>query len=380
MKAALFLFSLVSLFYLARSACPSLPSTLPTSAQLANITELPSPFKFFDGTALNSTSDWDCKKGELATLTKFYEYGDYPPAPDTVKGTVSGSTLNIAIASGSNKATLTATLSLPSGSGPFPAFINAGGLPATFTSRGFALVTLTLPNIAADSNSKTGTFWSVYPKANTGVLLAWAWGYHRVIDVLLDGAVPQIDGKRVAVIGHSRYGKAALAAAAFDSRVTLGVPMSSGLSGVGPYRFFYEQNGDAEHLSNAYGYAPWWYTPNLAQFQNSVGHLPFDQHDVVALVAPRSILITEGLQDYWTNPEGTSVVFSASQIIFKWLGVESNIGINFRNGDHGPTSDDWNAILDFADWKLQGKTVTRNFTNAYFPAQTYAYSWGNPPK
>jgi hypothetical protein len=74
----------------------------------------------------------------------------------------------------------------------------------------------------------------------TGVITAWAWGFHRVLDALILVA-PEIDLERVGVTGCSRYGKAALAAGIFDERITLTLPMSSGAEGVAPWRFFFEQ-------------------------------------------------------------------------------------------------------------------------------------------
>jgi len=370
-----FVFLIPSLY----AACPALPNPYPANPQLPNITELPNPFKFYNGANVVSKDDWPCRRQQLVDLTQHYEYGTYPPHPDSVKGTYSGGDLTVFITVGFTTTAFSVPVTLPRGNGPFPAFIYAGSLPLDFPNHGYATLNINLLNIAADSNAKSGSFWTLYPRSNTGVLLAWAWGYHRVLDVLSAGVViPQIDGKRVAVAGHSKYGKSALIAAAYDGRVALSVPMSSGTAGVGPFRFIYEDRGPVEKLSNAYNNYPYWYSSNLGQFTSSPGHLPFDQHSLIALVAPRPIIITEGTEDYWTNPEGTSVAFSAARIVYQWLGAANNIGINFRTGTHAPTSADWSAVLEFADWKLLGRYTNRNFNNTVYPAQSYAYPWSAP--
>ena len=82
----------------------------------------------------------------------------------------------------------------------------------------------------------------------SGVLTAWAWGFHRVLDGI-ELKVPEIDAKKSGVTGCSRLGKAALAAGLFDTRIAVTMPMCSGVQGAGPYR--YSLSGQGENLENA---------------------------------------------------------------------------------------------------------------------------------
>ena len=179
-----------------------------------------------------------------------------------------------------------------------------------------AVLALKTNDIATDTQPSTGAFPTLYPGSDTGMLMAWAWAMQRVLDAAAE--VPSLDATRFAVNGFSRWGKAALLAGAFDERIALTVPSSSGLSGVGQYRYFYEDSADPkkanEKIGNALNYAPHWFTPRFREFEHQVQRLPFDQHEVMALVAPRPLFMTVSNFDYWNNPRGSARNLPATQI------------------------------------------------------------------
>jgi hypothetical protein len=193
-----------------------------------------------------------------------------------------------------------------------------------YVNAGVAVVTFTPGNVAADSNTKSGAFWSLYngrdigmsslpdidvlltPHATLGVLTAWAWGAHRIIDAIAL-QVPQIDITKVGVTGCSRYGKAALAAGLFDERVLLSMPMSGGIQGPGPYRYW-GLSGQGENLENSKSGAPWWTNSVLGGFVNQHERLPFDSHTIAAAIAPRGLIMDQGQSDPYVNSRGTAVV------------------------------------------------------------------------
>ncbi len=363
------------------AACPALPGSLPAPGALPAISSLPDPFAFWDGTRLTTSNDWACRRAQLAELAQFYEYGHLPPAPTSVTGTRNGSTLTVTVQANGRTASFNATLSLPSGSGPFPAFILLNPLAASATSRGYAEVRIDPNSIAGDSTAKTGAFWNLYNGSNvdTGVLMAWAWGVHRTLDALT--AVPQIDRTKVGVSGYSRYGKAALVAGAFDERIAMTVPGSGGTAGMGNYRFFSSTGSNNETLEDILG-AAYWFTPRFAQFRNQSTRLPFDQHAVAALVAPRLLLTTNGTEgsDIRTNPIGTSYTYRGAQMVYQYIGARDRIGIAYRPGGHQIDILDYNAIMDFADKYLRGLPISRTFDNVPYPAPTPAQiPWTIPP-
>jgi hypothetical protein len=383
MKYLFFVLPLVT--SLCKAVCPALPNPLPSGTNLPAIQHLPDPFSFFDGTRSNSTTDWACRRAELLTLIQQYLYGFYPDhSKETVSAVRSGNTVRTTVTAAGRTSTFSFTLTLPSGisTSPLPVVINNGGVDKNvFLGQGIALASFNPPDVAADSTSKTGAFWSLYAGQNIGVITAWAWGFHRVLDALILVA-PEIDLERVGVTGCSRYGKAALAAGIFDERITLTLPMSSGAEGVAPWRFFFEQGGANEKIENIYGVYPYWTTSRLSQFVSDAHRLPFDAHLQAALVAPRALIWDEGTTDYWTNPQGeASVTFPATQAVYNFLGVRDNVGVAIRDSWHCDISGYAN-IQPFMLKVFFGQATSRNYSDiSPYPAYPSAYPWiNNVPK
>src|SRR5207244_5720513 len=149
-----------------------------------------------------------------------------------------------------------------------------------------------------------------------GTIAAWAWGIHRAVDFLV--TVPELDKTRIAVVGHSRLGKTAIVAAAFDDRIALAWPHQAGCGGTAPSRC---HNPKAETVKRINTSFPHWFCDNFKRFNEDPARLPFDQNCLVALCAPRPVLFTCAVKDQWANPAGQFDVLKAAEPAYQLLGA-----------------------------------------------------------
>lgn len=230
-----------------------------------------------------------------------------------------------------------------------------------------------------------------------GALTAWAWGVHRVLDGI-EKVVPEIDPKRTATCGCSRLGKAALAAGLFDTRILVTVPMSSGIQGLGPYRYW-QLSGQGENLENSKQGAPWWTCNVISGFLNNSERLPYDSHLIAAAIAPRYLVADEGQSDPYVNARGTgSIVYPAAREVYKFLGVADRIGMAIRTGGHCDNSGQYvnqllfgpsifrslkltsysGNIMPFLQKVFSNVTTSRDYNNlSPWTATTTAYPWAS---
>lgn len=152
--------------------CPPTPSPLPSAAAFPSVKTMPDPFLYLDmKTRVQNATEWvQCRQPEILKLLQEYQYGYYPDrGAETVTASRSGSKLDVTVAVGAKSATISATLKLPSGSGPFPVIIAIGGFSDdTYLKAGIAVATFDYSRVAADSNSKTGSFWTLYNGRDIG--------------------------------------------------------------------------------------------------------------------------------------------------------------------------------------------------------------------
>ena len=208
---------------------------------------------------------------------------------------------------------------------------------------------------------------------DTATIAAWAWGFSRMLDVVK--TIPEIDGKRVSTVGHSRNGKTALLAAAMDERFAMAIPSQAGSGGTGPSRVAAplaapQANGrpTAETIAVINKSFPHWFCENFKGFVENPAKLPFDQHCLIALCAPRPVLLSNAEGDAWANPEGQFSLIAAAAPAYALFGeapkfpatrpaiselLNERIGYYIRPGKHSMTTADWAVWLDYADHWLK---------------------------
>jgi len=337
---------------------------------------MPDPLRFGDGTRVATPSDWDRRRLEMEALVLRLEYGHPPPPPGNVESTrVSESAMDGCsvrhrhdqLRFGPDHALRLELHSYLPGDrcGPFPVLVRIGlgdEMAPEITRRGYALVAFDHRELGPEAEGRrvVGPAQQAYPEHDWASITVWAWGASRVADHLATcgWAHPQ----QLMVTGHSRTGKAALLAGALDERFAMVIPNGSGAGGAGAFRIMGEGSETLELITRAERWAGWFH-PDFRRFAGHESHLPFDQHFLRALVAPRLVLTTDAHGDAWANPLGTRAGFHAAQPVFDFLGVSDHNAMHFRPGDHDQLLEDFRVLLDYADWHFRGEALRHSRTS-----------------
>lgn len=339
--------------------------TLPDAASLPTIEKLPDPFAKLDGTRMTKKSEWHCRRQELRSQAEKYIYGE-KPTPELVSGTVGESQVSVHVEAEGTAIDFTASIVLPPGEGPFPAIINvgaAGGFggislgEARILGMGVAIIYYNHGQLGTEGQAEAsrgkpnaGKFYDIYGGDHSaGLLMAWAWGASRLIDVLQEADGSIIDVGKLGVTGCSRNGKGAFAIGLFDERIALTIPHETSTAGVPVYRMVDILNQErTDHNYNGLN----WLSNDFAPFVYAGGtsnavKLPLDTHELVAMIAPRGLLVLDNAAYPRMNPSAGHLATVAGAEVFSALGVLGHVSYHsaVSSADHCTYKNEYTEIL-----------------------------------
>ena len=357
----------------------------------ALLQSLPEVLRFADGTPVTAAR-WDARRAEILDILRRELYGYSPEAPAVSAEVVERNEkafahkavqeiIRISFDTPKGRFSFPFTLVTPYASEPVPAFVLINFYSAVpnryypaeeLVDRGYAVAQLYYEDVTrddalriADTSDASKCFGdglaACYPRdpmTGWGKISIWAWAASRVMDVLLTR--PELDRKRIAVVGHSRLGKTALWCGAQDERFSAVFSNDSGCGGASLFR---EKRGeDIAFMSHRF---PYWFCGNYSTYAHREAELPYDQHFLLASIAPRGLAVHSAAADAWADPDNEFYAVLGAAPAFELLGkaaphcmelpgeTASMLGTYpayFRRaGTHYFSRTDWNAMCDYRD-------------------------------
>ncbi|ALE76107.1 hypothetical protein FRP1_07815 [Pseudonocardia sp. EC080625-04] len=358
-------------------------------------TDYPNPLQLRNGGPVSSAAIWEnTRREELLADFRENVYGQSLPMPTeqtfdvtpTDVGDVTRKIVKIDITGPEGTGSFDLKLFLPKGEskprGTFLMIDHRGSVSddptqssdyapvSKITKAGYAFAQIDAEQIAPDdSDSYRSKMINLFhdsgqdlPDDAGRAISAWAWGASRAMDYLETD--PDIDATKVAVIGHSRGGKASLWAGAQDTRFAAAITNNSGSTGAKPAR-----RGDGgvggETVARVNESFPHWFPQTYKKFNDDVDALPVDQHQLLALVAPRRVVVGSAADDSNADPEGEFLSYVSASKVYELYGLGDTglpspdwkpatdtafrgpaMSYHLRSGGHGLQGEDWDMYLD----------------------------------
>jgi hypothetical protein len=385
---------------------------------------LPDPLIFNNGKSVRDKADWEKRRIEILNIFQSEVYGISPEWKGKLTAKEISSDLHalddkavrkeilITLQNGRHELECTLLVYLPHSSQPVPVFLgyNFGGNHSVtdeqgisitkswmrndpedgisdnraseagrgkeasrwqvkeLVAAGYGLVTLYYGDIDPDyddgfKNGVHGLYDSAPDATSWGSIAGWAWGLSRVMDWI--ETYPSIDHNRVIVMGHSRLGKTALWASATDKRFAMVISNNSGCGGAALSKRVYGETVGS--INRAFTH---WFCDNFNKYNEKETDLPVDQHELLALIAPRPLYVASAVEDKWADPKGEFLSCAEASPVYRLLGlkgfpatempplntpVAGDIGYHIRSGVHDVTLYDWQQYIAFANNHLKKK-------------------------
>ena len=362
--------------------------------------KLPDMFRFEDGSRVQSIEDWEKRRREILDVAVETGFGGMPPKPENMwfealdlHGKKFTNTYRIHCGTKEYPFTFCFMVWRPDTDLKCPVILTGDALYDTNLDdkviaearrRGYAVAKFNRVELAHDmyNTDRTSGIYPMWPELKFTAISAWAWGYHRVVDVLRQ--LDYIDPDQIAITGHSRGGKTVLLAGATDDRIAYVNPNDSGTHGCGCYRFQQREEPGrfGEDYSEELGFlvkaAPHWMGEKMKDYVGRENELPYDMHHIKALVAPRCFLETNAYADIWGNPRGSYLTFLAAKEAWKMYGCEEKCQTWYRLGGHHHGWDDFCALFDFIDTIRCGAPMPDTYTRKPYDDIEPLHDWKCP--
>ena len=356
---------------------------------------LPEVLKTEDGDIIDDKLSWEKeRRPEVLTLFENNVYGQMPQVYDSINFSLTNEEVAmngkghlkevlITVWKTNKSASIHLTLFTPNDKKkPVPAFllINNRGKYNTDPTRfirsdfwpaemvidsGYAIAAFHVSDAAPDDkdNYQNGVL-QLYPeqlRAKNGMkaIGAWAWAASRVMDYFEKDK--DIDVNKVAIVGHSRGGKASLWAGAQDPRFSMVISNNSGNTGAALSRRNFGET--VKRINDSF---PHWFADNYKKFNENEAALPIDQHMLISLIAPRPVYVTSATEDLWADPKGSYLSLLHAKEVYDLYGknseltpepppinspvIDSYLGYHNREGIHNLTVYDWKNFIQFANY------------------------------
>ena len=343
---------------------------------MPSIAELPDPMLMRENgrtRQVRSAADWEIQKKWLRSQIEQWVFGHMPPAPGNLRAIVTGTGMeggvtirHVRLEFGpDHKGTLRLQLMIPPGKGPFPVFLTnhprTRPWVATAVRRGYIACIYYAADPMYGSEDDSDKYVELYPGYDFPVLARWAWAGMRAVDYLY--TLPEVDRNKIGLTGHSRNGKQALLAAAFDERIGAVIPSSGNTGECDPWRYTTDMFSN-ESIQLLTGAQPHWFSPRLRFFAGREDKLPVDQHTLMALVAPRGCMMYAAYSESAGNPFGFEQGYRAAKRVYDFLGSD-NLWLHLRAGEHPTTAGDIENFIDFFDTVFGRKAHPKSVTWAH---------------
>ncbi len=363
--------------------------------------KLPDPFLGEDGKRISDPFDWYIQRELLYKTAVEIQYGTIPPEPEFFKVERTYETRNgggsFTITAGTNEKQVQFYMKVmcpQKGEAPFAAVVDGdlcfeyafnNAFHQTFTQNEIMLVMFDRTQLAPDitgEGAREGFLYDVYPEYTFGSIGAWAWGYARCVDAL--ELLELADMDNIAFTGHSRGGKTAILAGVIDERASIVNPNETCAGGCGCFRIHMRgirEDGNeypSETLANITETFPTWFGPELRKYAECEADMPFDSHFLKALIAPRTLFVSEAASDMWANPVGTWMTTMAAGEVYKFLGVPENLLWYYRKGYHCHDLNDIEMLVAIIRNRKFGDPLPDCFFKTPFVKPELIFDWKAP--
>ncbi|MDF9798909.1 dienelactone hydrolase [Catalinimonas alkaloidigena] len=351
----------------------------PDFTQLPSLPFLPDPLILDEGgenIPVKTMEQWYKKRQWIKEQAQHWITGTMPPAPDKLKASLLHERTLGALTEKEvllefgpdHQARLHISLLIPPGEKSFPVFLcpwkeNRYDWVQAAVRRGYMAVRFraTDPKYGYpdDSEAYEEIWW---PDYDFSTINRWAWAVSRTIDYLY--SLPKVNKEQIALTGLSRNGKMSLWAAAYDERIKAVVPISGGTGGENPFRYTSDKY-DNETIELLSRWQPHWLHPRIRFFVGREHKLPVDQNSLMALIAPRGLMLSSSITESQGGPWGIEQAYTSAQKAYEFLGAADKIALDLRHGLHAPSARDMERYLDFFDYIFGWGSIVPNNQQYY---------------